>query len=468
MEILKKIAKISAVFLGCLLALSIIALISYQQLFKNKVYYRVSLSGTDVSGMKESELRKLIEVKNKQLSEKNITLKAANKETVTQFGEIGVMIDADMTMKRCYGVGRSPDILLNSFNIIKSFFDRQNLSSILVIKQEVFDRFVSNASKTLNTDPVNATIAVRNGQIVETSGEVGYQLSSVNLPLLIIKTLNNSQNNIVAEVEPIEPNIQQVNLLEAKNKINHILDLDLTLDYGQTNFKPTLLDKGNWVKIEQADTTVTASLDQIKIATYLDNIKNKVDVSKVDRKVESTTNAVITEGRTGVSVNKDKTIANIVNAIDKGITRATLVVETANPSEIKYCTQHGVEVGKFAGKYLDANLTTQRMCQIDGYDVIKCLLISSGAKGMSTPTGSFKIYEKVPRSGSAIVVLNWWQRFAPNGYGIHEIPQTPEGISVGADQLGTIASHGCIRLGIGDAESVFNWTEMGTNLYIHY
>ena len=62
--------------------------------------------------------------------------------------------------------------------------------------------------------------------------------------------------------------------------------------------------------------------------------------------------------------------------------------------------------------------------------------------------------------------LPWWQEFKSGGYGLHELPETATWKEV-PDHLGTPVSHGCVRLGVGPAEAVYNWTEIGTIVYIH-
>ena len=95
--------------------------------------------------------------------------------------------------------------------------------------------------------------------------------------------------------------------------------------------------------------------------------------------------------------------------------------------------------------------------------------ISSGKKGTPTPVGEFKIYSKHPRAWSNRAKL-WmpnWMAFYPSGlYGIHELPEWPGGKKEGADHLGTPASGGCVRLGVGPAKLLYDWAPMGARVVI--
>lgn len=122
------------------------------------------------------------------------------------------------------------------------------------------------------------------------------------------------------------------------------------------------------------------------------------------------------------------------------------------------------------GKYIDVSLSYQNLVIFQDGMPLKAYLISSGQKGLYTPTGTFKIENKHPRAWSKNYGL-WmpnWMAFLPSGeMGIHELPEWPGGYKEGANHLGTPVSHGCIRLGIGSAKEVFDWAEIGTPVVIH-
>jgi lipoprotein-anchoring transpeptidase ErfK/SrfK len=122
-------------------------------------------------------------------------------------------------------------------------------------------------------------------------------------------------------------------------------------------------------------------------------------------------------------------------------------------------------------KRIEVDLSEQKMRLYENDKMIKEALISSGRPGMETPFGDFKIYNKFPRawSKSASLWMPYWMAFLPSGFmGIHELPEWPNGRKEGETSLGHPASHGCIRLGVGDAKFVYDWAEIGTPVKIIY
>lgn len=122
------------------------------------------------------------------------------------------------------------------------------------------------------------------------------------------------------------------------------------------------------------------------------------------------------------------------------------------------------------GKYIDINLASQVMTLFENGRALDAYIISSGQRGMDTPTGEFAIRNKAPRPWSKQygLYMPHWQAITPDGkYGIHELPEWPGGYKEGANHLGTPVSHGCVRLGVGAAERVYAWSEVGTPVVIY-
>lgn len=94
--------------------------------------------------------------------------------------------------------------------------------------------------------------------------------------------------------------------------------------------------------------------------------------------------------------------------------------------------------------------------------------ISSGKASMPTPKGHFAIINKHPKAWSSYGLwMPFWMGLGTGRFGIHELPVWPNGYREGEDHLGVPVSHGCIRLGVGPAEFLYNWAEVGTPVFIY-
>lgn len=109
---------------------------------------------------------------------------------------------------------------------------------------------------------------------------------------------------------------------------------------------------------------------------------------------------------------------------------------------------------------------------VDG-QVWKEFTVSTGRASLPTPPGNFKIINKSLRAWSPAYGLwmPYWlglggEKIRGGSVGIHELPVWPSGYREGSDHLGRPVSHGCIRLGIGPAEYLFDRVSTGTPVVI--
>lgn len=120
------------------------------------------------------------------------------------------------------------------------------------------------------------------------------------------------------------------------------------------------------------------------------------------------------------------------------------------------------------GKYIDVDISDQIMTTYQDGQVAGIYEISTGRSGMPTPLGQFNITSKETNHWSSKykLYMPFSMQFA-SGFYIHELPYWPSGYREGENHLGTRVSHGCIRLGIGPAEEVYNFTDVGTPVVVH-
>ncbi|MBI4252879.1 L,D-transpeptidase [Candidatus Uhrbacteria bacterium] len=130
------------------------------------------------------------------------------------------------------------------------------------------------------------------------------------------------------------------------------------------------------------------------------------------------------------------------------------------------------EPNKIAKKIV-VSLATQRL----GYFVDDIRLgeaiISTGTRKHPTPKGEFYIANKSKRAWSKIAGLwmPYWMGLGGKDvktglYGIHELPEWPNGKKEGESHLGHPFSGGCIRVGVKDASVLYEWTPTGTKVVI--
>jgi len=107
------------------------------------------------------------------------------------------------------------------------------------------------------------------------------------------------------------------------------------------------------------------------------------------------------------------------------------------------------------GRHAEGNLHNQLLALIDGKNVQLIFPISSGKPSTPTVLGDFHIYRRVP---GYLPDGMYYSSFFTGGYAIHGFNPAPD----------YPASHGCMRVPIADAITIYNWLAMGDWVDVYY
>ena len=115
-------------------------------------------------------------------------------------------------------------------------------------------------------------------------------------------------------------------------------------------------------------------------------------------------------------------------------------------------------------RWIDVNLSEQRVSAYEGDTVVKSFLVSTGVPQTPTVTGKYKIYVKVrvqDMSGPGYYLRDVpYVMFFYEDYGLHG--------TYWHNNFGTPMSRGCVNLTIPDSEWLYNWASVGTLVNVHY
>ena len=117
---------------------------------------------------------------------------------------------------------------------------------------------------------------------------------------------------------------------------------------------------------------------------------------------------------------------------------------------------------------IEVNLKKQQLTYFVNGQPWKQFTVSTGKASMPTPTGTFHVLNKDKKAWSNEFKLwmPYWLGLDHGEFGIHELPIWPNGYREGANHLGIPVSHGCIRLGIGPAQYIYDRIATGTEVII--
>jgi lipoprotein-anchoring transpeptidase ErfK/SrfK len=119
--------------------------------------------------------------------------------------------------------------------------------------------------------------------------------------------------------------------------------------------------------------------------------------------------------------------------------------------------------GSSKGKWIEVDLSEQRVYARNGNKVVKKMVVSTGTSRYPTPKGKFRIkrkYRSVTMSGPGYHLKNVpHTMFFYGGYALHG--------TYWHRNFGRRMSHGCINLKKKDAKWLYQWAPKGTKVVIH-
>ena len=115
-------------------------------------------------------------------------------------------------------------------------------------------------------------------------------------------------------------------------------------------------------------------------------------------------------------------------------------------------------------RWIDVNLSEQRVYAYEGDIVVNSFLASTGVAQTPTVTGNYKIYVKVrvqDMSGPGYYLTDVpYVMFFYGDYGLHG--------TYWHNNFGTPMSRGCVNLTVDEAAWLFSWASVGTTVNVHY
>jgi hypothetical protein len=108
-----------------------------------------------------------------------------------------------------------------------------------------------------------------------------------------------------------------------------------------------------------------------------------------------------------------------------------------------------------AGRHVEVSIRRQVMVFSDNGKVQRIYHVSTGSPATPTVRGTYHVYSKDPGTNAkGMVKSNYFIR----GYAIHGYAEVPP----------YNASHGCVRVPVPNAASIYAWVHMGTRVDVYY
>lgn len=444
----------------------------YDYAHAGKIYRNVYIDGINLQGKTKNQAKSIIDNSINSKLENKLVVTSGDKQLEVAITETGINVDSQAMLDQAFHQGRDRNFFRSIYASAETIYRKTTLDYPISFDQDLYENYLNRVSETLEIAPIDASLEIKNGQIQTNSSKSGVTIDLTNLEEQVKKgfTADGYLYSFEIQTVPVTPDLIAEDLSAAKSQAEKYLNHNITLTLNDQVYTANRTTIGNWVAFKNESGNYYAYLNTAAIKAFTNTIAAKNDISVIDTKISAVDGAVLQEGRQGIYINQDEAISNITTGLKGSNSNISIALSQylKDPQTLTVFPDEGIVPGRFPGKYIDVDLTKQLMTLFEGANQIGQYIISSGKPSMPTPTGTRTVINKDPRawSGTYGLWMPWWMGIGGD-YGIHELPEWPGGYKEGESHLGTPVSHGCIRLGVGPAQTVYNWSDVGMPVYIH-
>jgi lipoprotein-anchoring transpeptidase ErfK/SrfK len=481
---LKRYLLISAMITIGLFVVSFSFLFSVSYAYVDQFYPGAMIAGVKVGGQNFSDAEQKITQKFDSFDKQSTQLVISNQRFAPTLGELGVYLDWSNAIKETKPLMGSEDALQGIPRLIKYIFSEKKTSlPVIKIDNTKISANIDKILATTSREAIDAKIENQNGNFVISKEESGQGVNQEELNKILVNSvqkLNPLEPAILSisyQSKNLEPTIVESDLLPIKSKAEELIKVPFNFTYEDQRWTANGSDIAKWIKFTQKEKLYEVEIDRQAVEKYIVNLAKKIDKKPVQKKISvADNNQILQEGREGQELVRSKAVNEIIASLNTQVpadqTARTIAFQVNKKSFETIAVYPPFTPGLYPGKYIEVNLTDQKLYLWDGQNKVNEYRVSTGSPKTPTREGVFAIRNKAPVGIYAGWHMPWWMavvRDSRNLYqGIHELPTyLPTGKKEGESYLGRAVSHGCIRLNVGDAKTVYDWTPVGTPVFIH-
>lgn len=314
-------------------------------------------------------------------------------------------------------------------------------------------------------DPVDATVTFDGSSFVTTDAKDGSGIPADAIRAALTKALTTAKDTAAVSSEPqkVEPALTTAEAKGAADQLNKVVTgVAFTVD-GEAVVPIDAATAASWIDYKIGDDgKVSVTAKEAEIAKVVPTLGDKVNRPATAARITvDTAGDVLQTEQEGVDGHKLGDTSGVAKAFAAQIADGKTTFEL--PVEVDKAKETRTE------KRIEVNLTTQMTYAYENGEVVRAMSISSGLPGAATEThtGDFRVNSHVSM-----------QDMGCNDNYSYCTEDVPNVMYFNGDEafhgtywhnnFGTQMSHGCINMTLGDAEWLYWWTPVNTQVSVHY
>jgi lipoprotein-anchoring transpeptidase ErfK/SrfK len=434
----------------------------------------------------------------------SLTLSEGNRTWTRTWADLGIKLEPAATAQLAYRVGREGTPTEQRRAQMGALLNGHPLPPIIVLPDPAqATAALEMLAPEVDIPPVNASLAISAEGITPVPAQAGLALDIVATVAALPHAVSISPEGLtmVLLTRQVEPAIGDPG--PAKAQVEALLAHPFTLSgedpitgFGTTwTIEPGIIV--NWLSTDviegETDAQIVVSVDEVPIHSHLESLNEQLDGGVVAIDVDRTAPTI----RAALKAGEHQATATLLHpprvyAVQPGDTLMSIgrahgfpawrLVES-NPTidtDDLYPGQEIVipsidilyEYPLIMEQRIVVDISDQHLYAYENGALAYDYVCSTGIDTSPTLPGTFQILSKEEEAYASSWDL-WMPHFmgvyrtAPDfTNGIHGLPTLSSGVTLWAGYLGRPVSYGCIVLGLYEAETLFQWADLGTLVII--
>ncbi len=188
--------------------------------YENTFYPNVTIEGVNLGQLSKEEARKQFDDILEKYNQLNIDITAGDHKFQKQLHNFNIKYNLEEQIEAAFQFGKN-DTLLNQYEFIKDE-QGQSFSISYTIDESLLQGWVTEIQEAIATNPKDATIKIRSGQVNVTNDIKGYKINQEQLKQDIITILNTNSKEDLAVVAILDEIPARISA-DSLNNVRHVI-----------------------------------------------------------------------------------------------------------------------------------------------------------------------------------------------------------------------------------------------------
>ncbi len=463
--------------------------------YETRIYPNVYVLDVDLGGLTPGEASQRLTEALSHYDAGRLTLSDGERTWTVPWAQAGLRLDVDTTVQAAFAVGRAGQGLENLLSILSMQKGRYEVAPVFAIDPDKVRGVLEQLAPEVSVPSTDATLRLEGDELIAVPGQPGRALDVDATLDNIIATVTHlgPDNRFALTFQVVPPRLADTKAAqaEAEEMLNALVDVT-THDWLTGEAFAWTLGRDavvTWLRVEQMEDGSGPSIQVAEEAVQatLASLAAELGDGRGFRLEEATRQVLNVFEAGGGAVELHLTHPPRTCVVQPGDDLTTIaarfgmppgLIAEANPDTDLNWLYAGQELTipsedvlrpypPVPGKRIVISIAEQRLRVYENGELLSDWPVSTGIASSPTYTGEFQVLDKNENAYASQWDL-WMPHFiavyragGDTYNGIHALPILSSGQRLWAGALGSPASYGCIILGIQEAETLYNWADIG-------